>query len=94
MKLQASEAANPKSLQSQNRPRKKNRLSINGLEGSSRTTNAIAAIDMVVVPTVSFDRLFAFLVLCHGRRQLLWIDVTRHAQHHQVVRGVWLADAR
>jgi hypothetical protein len=30
---------------------------------------AIAAIDMCVVPTVTFDRLFAFLVLGHGRRQ-------------------------
>jgi len=39
---------------------------------------AIAAIDMCVVPTVTFDRLFAFLVLGHGRRQLLWFEVTRH----------------
>ncbi len=31
---------------------------------------AIAAIDMCVVPTVTFERLFAFLVLGHGRRQL------------------------
>ena len=37
---------------------------------------AIAAIDMCVVPTLSFDRLFAFLVLGHGRRQLLWFEVT------------------
>ena len=39
---------------------------------------AIAAVDLCVVPTVSFDRLFAFLVLGHGRRQLLWFAVTRH----------------
>ena len=39
---------------------------------------AIAAIDMCVVPTVTFERLFAFLVLGHGRRQLLWFEVTRH----------------
>ena len=39
---------------------------------------ALAAIDMCVVPTVTFDRLFAFLVLGHGRRQLLWFEVTRH----------------
>ena len=32
---------------------------------------AIAAIDLCVVPTVTFDRLFAFLVVGHGRRQLL-----------------------
>src|SRR5260370_23781094 len=39
---------------------------------------AIAAIDMCIVPTVSFERLFAFLVLGHSRRQLLWFEVTRH----------------
>jgi len=38
---------------------------------------AIAAIDMCVVPTLAFERLFAFLVLGHGR-QLLWFEVTRH----------------
>ncbi len=32
---------------------------------------AIAAIDMCVVPTLTFEHLFAFLVLGHGRRQLL-----------------------
>jgi len=39
--------------------------------------HAIAAIDTCVVPTLTFDLLFAFLVLGHGRRQLLWIEVTR-----------------
>ena len=39
---------------------------------------AIVAIDMCVVPTLTFDHLFAFLVLGHGRRQLLWFEVTRH----------------
>ena len=39
---------------------------------------AIAAVDMCVVPTLTFERLFAFVVLDHGRRQLLWFDVTRH----------------
>src|SRR5256884_37165 len=37
---------------------------------------AIAAIDLCVVPTLTFERLFAFLVLGHGRRQLLWFAVT------------------
>ena len=32
---------------------------------------AIASIDMCVVPTVTFELLFAFLVLGHSRRQLL-----------------------
>ena len=40
--------------------------------------DAIAAIDLCVVPTVTFECLFAFLVLGHGRRQLLWFAVTRH----------------
>jgi hypothetical protein len=40
--------------------------------------NAIAAIDLCVVHTLSFERLFTFLVVGHGRRQLLWFAVTRH----------------
>jgi transposase InsO family protein len=47
--------------------------------------DAIAAIDMCVVPTLTFDRLFAFLVLGHGRRQLFWFEVTRHPT------AAWLA---
>ncbi len=46
---------------------------------------AIAAIDMCVVPTLTFDLLFAFLVLGHGRRQLLWFEVTQHPT------AAWLA---
>jgi hypothetical protein len=33
---------------------------------------------MCVVPTVTFERLFAFLVMGHGRRKLLWVEVTSH----------------
>ena len=40
--------------------------------------DAIAAIDLCVVPTASFENLFAFLVLGHGRRRLIWFEVTRH----------------
>jgi len=46
---------------------------------------AVAAIDMCVVPTLTFEHLFAFLVLGHGRRQLLWFEVTRHPT------AAWLA---
>src|SRR6187399_2878341 len=46
---------------------------------------AIAAIDMCVMRTVSFDLLFVFLVIGHGRRQLLWFEVTRHPM------AAWLA---
>src|SRR5262245_28457460 len=31
-----------------------------------------------MVPTLTFECLFAFLVVGHGRRQLLWFAVTRH----------------
>jgi transposase InsO family protein len=48
----------------------------------------IAAIDLVVVPTLTFDRLFAFLVLGHGRRQLLWFEVTRHPTAEWLARQI------
>ena len=40
--------------------------------------DAIAAIDLCVVRTLTFDLLFVVVVLGHGRRQLLWVEVTRH----------------
>ena len=49
---------------------------------------AIAAIDMCVVPTLTFDRLFAFLVVGHGRRQLLWFEVTRHPTAEWLARQI------
>jgi hypothetical protein len=36
----------------------------------------IASIDLFVVPTIAFQHLFAFLVLSHERRRLLWFAVT------------------
>ncbi len=39
--------------------------------------DGIAAIDLCVVPTLTFERLFAFVVLGHARRRLLWFAVTR-----------------
>ena len=49
---------------------------------------AIAAIDMCVVPTVTFERLFAFLVIGHGRRQLLWVEVTSHPTAEWLARQI------
>ena len=40
--------------------------------------DAITAIDLCLVPTLTFECLFAFLVVGHGRRLLLWFAVTRH----------------
>jgi transposase InsO family protein len=49
---------------------------------------AIAAIDMCVVPTLTFERLFAFLVLGHGGRQLLWFEVTSHPTAEWLARQI------
>jgi transposase InsO family protein len=50
--------------------------------------HAIAAIDLCVVPTLTFECLFAFLVLGHGRRQLLWFAVTRHPTAEWLARQI------
>ncbi len=49
---------------------------------------AIAAIDLCIIPTVAFDRLFAFLVIGHGRRPLLWFEVTRHPTAEWLARQI------
>jgi transposase InsO family protein len=49
---------------------------------------AIGAIDLCVVQTLTFERLFAFLVLVHGRRQLLWFEVTRHPTAEWLARQI------
>jgi transposase InsO family protein len=38
----------------------------------------IAAMDLFVVPTISFQLLHGLLIMGHGRRQLLWFGVTAH----------------
>jgi hypothetical protein len=40
--------------------------------------NGIAAMDMFVVPTVSFRLLYGLLILQHTRRELVWLGVTAH----------------
>jgi hypothetical protein len=40
--------------------------------------DGIAAMDLFVVPTISFRLLYALLIMGHGRRQLLWFGVTAH----------------
>ena len=49
---------------------------------------AIAAIDMCVVPTVTFELLFAFLVVGHGRRHLLSFEVTRRPTAEWLARQI------
>jgi hypothetical protein len=40
--------------------------------------DAIASIDMFVVPTISFRLLYGLLILRHSRRHLLWLGMTAH----------------
>src|SRR5260370_36657314 len=40
--------------------------------------DGIAAMDLFVVPTISFRPLYGLLIMGHGRRQLLWFGVTAH----------------
>jgi transposase InsO family protein len=41
-------------------------------------SEAIASIDLFVVPTITLRMLFGFVVLHHGRRQLVHVGVTAH----------------
>ena len=47
--------------------------------------DGIAAVDFLVVPTLTFERLFAFVVLVLGRRKIFWIGVTTNPT------AAWLA---
>jgi hypothetical protein len=40
--------------------------------------DGIAAMDLFVVPTISFRPLYGLLIMGHGRRQLPWVGVTAH----------------
>ena len=40
--------------------------------------DGMVSVDFLVVPTIRFERLFAFVVLSHARRQIAHIAVTRH----------------
>ncbi len=40
--------------------------------------DGIAAMDLFVVPTISFRLLYGLLIMAHGRRQILWLGVTAH----------------
>ena len=40
--------------------------------------DGITAMDLFVVPTISFRLIYGLLIMGHGRRQILWIGVTAH----------------
>jgi len=48
--------------------------------------DAIASMDMFVVPTISFRLLYGFLILQHSRRELLWLGVTAHPNAEWIAR--------
>jgi hypothetical protein len=48
--------------------------------------DAIASIDLFVVPTISFRLLYGFLVLRHSRREILWLGVTAHPSAEWIAR--------
>jgi len=48
----------------------------------------IAAMDLFVVPTIGFDLLYAFVIVRLGRRDLVWINVTRKPTAEWVVRQI------
>jgi hypothetical protein len=48
----------------------------------------IASVDLFVVPTIAFQQLFAFLVLGHERRRLLWFAVTHNPTTEWLARQI------
>ena len=48
--------------------------------------DGIAAIDLFVVPTISFSLLYGLLILRHDRREILWLGVTANPT------AEWIAD--
>jgi hypothetical protein len=46
----------------------------------------IAAMDLFVVPTIGFDLLYAFIIVRLGRRDLVWINVTRNPTAEWIAR--------
>jgi len=56
-----------------------------GLEDCNHA-DAVASIDLFVVPTISFRLLYGFLVVRHSRREILWLGVTAHPSTEWIAR--------
>jgi transposase InsO family protein len=50
--------------------------------------DGIAAVDFLVVPTLTFERLFAFVVLGLGRRKISWVGVTTNPTAEWLARQI------
>jgi transposase InsO family protein len=48
--------------------------------------DGVASMDLFVVPTISFRLLYGFLILHHGRREILWIGTTAQPNAEWVAR--------
>ena len=48
--------------------------------------DGVASMDLFVVPTISFRLLYGFLILHHGRREILWIGTTSHPNADWIAR--------
>jgi transposase InsO family protein len=48
--------------------------------------DGVASMDLFVVPTISFRLLYGFLILHHGRREILWIGTTSHPSADWIAR--------
>ena len=44
--------------------------------------------DVFVVPTIGFELLYAFVIVRLDRRDLIWIDVTRHPTAEWIARQI------
>jgi hypothetical protein len=49
------------------------------------SADGIASIDFLVVPMIDFRLLYAFVVLDHFRRQIIWVSVTHHPTSEWIV---------
>src|SRR5665213_1352463 len=50
--------------------------------------DGIEAVDFLIVPTLTFERVFAFVVLGVGRRNILWIGVTTNPTAQWLARQI------
>ena len=48
----------------------------------------IAAMDLFVVPTIGFDLLYALVIVCLARRDLVWINVTANPTAQWITRQI------
>jgi hypothetical protein len=56
--------------------------------GRPRSVPDTAAMDLLVVPTIGFDLLYAFVIVRLDRRDLVWINVTANPTAEWVARQI------